>query len=158
MNIGDHLVSGRMGYEHHGLYIGSEKVIHYAGLSAGMNKGSIEVTSLKEFAQGNSVRTKSSYFSRYTPSERVARAYSRVGEDEYNILTNNCEHFVCWCFYNLKISNQINSAAVATFIFMRHMGKLAGIKGVLTAALSAPAMLPIAIVCGVSYGAKRAFD
>lgn len=29
MRTGDHLVSGRVGYKHHGLYIGADQVIHY---------------------------------------------------------------------------------------------------------------------------------
>ena len=38
---GDDLVSPRLGYEHHGLYIGHDLVVHYGGLVQGFNKGTI---------------------------------------------------------------------------------------------------------------------
>lgn len=34
---GDHLVSSRLGYSHHGLYVGNNQVIHYQGPFSGMN-------------------------------------------------------------------------------------------------------------------------
>lgn len=44
----------------------------------------------------------------YTPEETVARARSRLGETSYNILTNNCEHFVIWCKTGVSESLQIS--------------------------------------------------
>ena len=44
----------------------------------------------------------------YSPEETVSRAYSRLGETNYNLLTNNCEHFAIWCKTNLSESWQIN--------------------------------------------------
>ena len=48
---GDHLVSPRTGYQHHGLYLGDHQVIHYLGFSAGELSGQITITSLAEFCQ-----------------------------------------------------------------------------------------------------------
>lgn len=36
---------------------------------------------------------KESAFRLYSPKETMERALSRVGEDKYNLLLNNCEHF-----------------------------------------------------------------
>lgn len=33
----------------------------------------------------------------YTPKETLARARSRIGESNYNLFSNNCEHFALWC-------------------------------------------------------------
>ena len=43
----------------------------------------------------------------FSPEETVERAYSRLGERDYNLLTNNCEHFAIWCKTNLSESWQV---------------------------------------------------
>ncbi|HWI54372.1 MAG TPA: lecithin retinol acyltransferase family protein [Desulfobacteria bacterium] len=43
----------------------------------------------------------------YSPEETVKRARSRLGEKEYNLLLNNCEHFAIWCKTGLSKSYQI---------------------------------------------------
>ena len=43
----------------------------------------------------------------FSPEETVARAYSRLGERNYNLLTNNCEHFAIWCKTNISESWQV---------------------------------------------------
>lgn len=43
----------------------------------------------------------------YSPEETVQRARSRLGEKEYNLLLNNCEHFAIWCKTGLSKSYQI---------------------------------------------------
>ncbi|MCQ2417040.1 MAG: lecithin retinol acyltransferase family protein [Oscillospiraceae bacterium] len=45
----------------------------------------------------------------YTPEETVARARSRIGETDYNLLTNNCEHFAIWCKTGVNESIQVSS-------------------------------------------------
>ena len=46
--LGAHLVTGRSGYEHHGIYVGDGKVVHYAGFAQSMHRGAIEETTLQE--------------------------------------------------------------------------------------------------------------
>ena len=108
---GDHLVSSRFGYDHHGLYVGNGAVIHYSGFSEAFNKGSIEITSIDEFTQGNSYKVKSHFIAVYEAEERVDRAFSKLGEDSYNLMFNNCEHFINWCFNGFKTSSQVNRLA-----------------------------------------------
>jgi len=44
----------------------------------------------------------------YSPEETVQRALSRVGEENYNLLSNNCEHFAVWCKTGVAESYQVN--------------------------------------------------
>ena len=43
-----------------------------------------------------------------SPSKTVERARSKLGEDGYNIVFNNCEHFAIWCKTGVKESHQVN--------------------------------------------------
>ncbi|MDD2402031.1 MAG: lecithin retinol acyltransferase family protein [Clostridia bacterium] len=43
----------------------------------------------------------------YSPEETVQRAESRLYEEEYNLFTNNCEHFAIWCKTGISKSYQI---------------------------------------------------
>lgn len=44
----------------------------------------------------------------YSPEETVQRARSRLGEAEYNLAANNCEHFAIWCKTGISESHQVN--------------------------------------------------
>ncbi|MFI3155026.1 MAG: lecithin retinol acyltransferase family protein [Methylococcaceae bacterium] len=113
MNIGDHLVTHRTGYSHHGIYIGNEQVIHYSGFVNGYSNGEISIASFNEFANGHEIFVKEHSFRRYDGEESVERAFQRLGEDWYNVLLNNCEHFVTWCIEGFHLSSQVNQAIVA---------------------------------------------
>mmetsp|Transcript_57604 Transcript_57604/g.136966 ORF Transcript_57604/g.136966 Transcript_57604/m.136966 type:complete len:418 (-) Transcript_57604:160-1413(-) len=45
--------------------------------------------------------------SRQKAEEALERARSRIGEEEYNIVTNNCEHFATWCLGGSGRSMQV---------------------------------------------------
>ena len=45
----------------------------------------------------------------FTPEETVERAYSRLGEREYDLISNNCEHFAIWCKTNISESWQVKA-------------------------------------------------
>lgn len=45
----------------------------------------------------------------YTPDETVERAQSRLGESQYNLMTNNCEHFAIWCKTGVSESSQVDA-------------------------------------------------
>ncbi len=113
MNIGDHLITPRTGYTHHGIYIGNGEVIHYSGFANGQSTGTICITTVKAFANGHDVSVREHFFRRYDATESVERAHSRLGEDWYNVLINNCEHFVNWCVNGLHSSDQVNSLIAA---------------------------------------------
>ena len=43
----------------------------------------------------------------YSPEETVARARSKIGESNYNLILDNCEHFAIWCKTGLYKSEQV---------------------------------------------------
>lgn len=108
LTIGAHLVTERFGYTHHGVYVGAGKVVHYAGLSRSLHRGPVEEVSLAAFAQGRPVRILPSAGARFAGAQAVRRAYSRIGEDRYRLVSNNCEHFCTWCLYGESRSQQID--------------------------------------------------
>ncbi len=91
-------------YEHHGIDCGDNSVIHYRKPSE-----IIERTSLTVFARGNLVyiREYSDGFS-FLSDHVVERAENRLGEQKYNLLFNNCEHFATWCKTGISYSKQIS--------------------------------------------------
>ena len=101
-----HLTSRRGIYRHHGIYVGNGRVIHYAGLARGLRPGPVEEVSLEQFARGRQVcvRTDPARFDR---AEVVRRARRRLGEAQYRLLTNNCEHFCQWCLCGDSRSDQV---------------------------------------------------
>lgn len=107
---GSHLVVGRGIYTHHGIYIGSDQVIHYAGMVSGIDKGCVESTSLEVFSQGKSIRIKTHQKTAFSGPQICRRAKSRVGENSYNFLFNNCEHFATWCVTGDHSSEQVDAA------------------------------------------------
>jgi len=108
MQIGDHLVTPRTGYTHHGLYLGNQQVIHYSGKTS-HEQGSIQLVTLEEFCDGNACRVRDYPFRVYGRKESVERADQRLGEAKYNILFNNCEQFVAWCIMGFGYSEQLLS-------------------------------------------------
>ena len=44
----------------------------------------------------------------YTPEETVRRARSKLGESEYNLIFNNCEHFAIWCKTGVSKFEQVD--------------------------------------------------
>lgn len=97
--LGAHIYSSRISglYYHHGIYCGNGKVIQYSGFSKGLCSGPVNKISLEEFLDGD----KELYIRFYkknlfSPKEIIRRAESRLGEDKYNVFSNNCEHFCTW--------------------------------------------------------------
>jgi len=105
--LGAHLITPRLGYNHHGVYAGCGRVIHYSGLSGFWQCGPVEEVSLSQFVNGHPVRLVDHVESRYSPEEIVRRARSRLGENDYGLLTNNCEHFCNWCVSGISRSAQV---------------------------------------------------
>jgi len=105
--MGAHLATSRLWYTHHGIYIGSGKVVHYAGLSRYWRSGPVEEVTLSDFVAGHPVWIVDHAESTYSAHEIVGRARSRVGERDYRLLTNNCEHFCNWCVSGFSRSAQI---------------------------------------------------
>jgi hypothetical protein len=108
--IGDHLVTPWMGFAHHGIYAGEGKVVHYGALVYDIIRRPVEEVTLAKFAAGRAVFVVRHGQSAYGGMEALNRARSRLGEDGYRLLTNNCEHFVEWCLYDVARSFQVEKA------------------------------------------------
>ena len=104
---GTHLVTSRRGYMHHGIYVGRGMVVHYAGLSRLLHSGPVEEVTISRFSMGRAVRIIEYSESKYSPQEIVLRARSRLGENDYHVLRNNCEHFCNWCISGRSRSMQV---------------------------------------------------
>ncbi|MFA6654182.1 MAG: lecithin retinol acyltransferase family protein [Candidatus Delongbacteria bacterium] len=116
--LGDHLKVTRCGYEHHGIYVGNGEVIEYDGPDGG---GLVQQVSLTLFAGDLLITTVPSprVFSR---EDVVERARSRLGEMEYNLITNNCEHFCNWCRSGIHFSFQVVANLPYNIInFVKHL-------------------------------------
>jgi len=107
--LGSHLVTPRRGYLHHGIYVGGGRVVHYAGLAGGLQRGPVEEVPVAQFARGRIVWIKSHAPASFECREVIERARSRVGEDCYRLLTNNCEHLCEWCLRGEPRSYQVEA-------------------------------------------------
>ena len=92
-----HLITYRCGYMHHGIHVGDDRVVHYAGLSRNWRSGPVEETTIAAFAQSHPVWVQPHVNPRFDHHEIVERARSRLGESCYHLLSNNCEHLCEWC-------------------------------------------------------------
>ena len=104
-------------YKHYGIDCGDGTVIHYRKPSE-----VVEQTSIATFSRGNPVYV-AEYGAGfgYIPDVVVERAKSRLEERDYNLLSNNCEHFANWCKTGINDSKQIRNylPAIATLDLSR---------------------------------------
>ncbi|GAB4138385.1 MAG: hypothetical protein Fur0046_12890 [Cyanobacteria bacterium J069] len=90
-------------YEHHGIDCGDGTVIHY---SKATEPPTVRQTTFSDFSWGKRVSVKQ-YTVCYLPDIVLERAESRLGEQRYSLLDNNCEHFATWCKTGRNISHQL---------------------------------------------------
>lgn len=113
---GDQLRVKHLFFYHHGLYEGDGQVIHFAGPDSDSLTDADSVTvrrdTLEHFSMGRDLEVRD-----YSLTERLRRyparkilkiARSHLGEAGYDILYNNCEHFVNLCTFGKAVSNQID--------------------------------------------------
>jgi len=139
---GQHLIIKKAGgaYTHHALGLGAGRVIHYSGLANDLTTaGVIEEVDLEEFAQGKSIEIRPHLEREYSVEEAIIRASLRLGEDQYHILHNNCEHFVEWCITGEHRSQQSRRGKL---LYSAGMGAraLVGVKN------------PVAFLAGAAAG------
>jgi hypothetical protein len=123
-------------YEHYGVFIGDDRVIHYTSLNSDVSAKDNKIieTHMDSFMRDAdeffildctfkniAVRSKPIMAKGYrdsfeilerqevfSPEETVIRAKSRLGETEYKLLLNNCEHFAIWCKTGIGKSHQVD--------------------------------------------------
>ena len=94
---------------HHRIYVGWGRVVQYGGLCAGLRRGPVEEVFLSQFSRGRPIYVRPAESRRFDREEVVRRARLRLGEDRYNVLTNNCEHFCEWCVHGEHRSYQVDT-------------------------------------------------
>ncbi|QNJ04831.1 lecithin retinol acyltransferase family protein [Synechococcus sp. MEDNS5] len=102
MAAADHLRVPRQHglFLHHGIDLGDGSVAHY------LEGREILRSPLAEFSRGQEVSVVS--HDQASPAGiTLRRAVSRIGEQNYNLLFNNCEHFANWCKTGRHRSGQV---------------------------------------------------
>ena len=103
-------------FYHFGIYEGDEAVIHFAGPDAGTltdpSLASIRRDSLDRFSMGKQLEVRDyslrERLKKYPRKRVVENAVRRLGETGYDIIYNNCEHFVNKCAFGVAYSAQID--------------------------------------------------
>jgi Lecithin retinol acyltransferase len=113
---GDHIRAGYLRTARHdGIYLSDGLVIHLTGGTpdGGTAAARVKIDSLAQFAAGRPVNVRR-YSGAHDPEDIVARAMSRLGEGNYNLIFNNCQHFARWCATGDHESEQVRSVAATT--------------------------------------------
>ena len=111
---------------HHGIDLGDGTVAHY------LEGEQILRSSLEDFTSGESPRV-INHAEADSTGLTLRRAMSRIGEQRYNLLFNNCEHFAVWCKTGQHRSGQVERALGSGAIGALALGQ----------------MLPAALLAGV---------
>lgn len=94
MALADHLQAPRQHglFHHHGIDLGDGTVAHY------LEGRAILRSTREEFSRGQPISTVIYPEGSCSAADvTVRRAMGRLGEQNYNLLFNNCEHFAHWC-------------------------------------------------------------
>ena len=89
-------------FNHHGIDLGDGTVAHY------LEGREILRSPLEEFSQGQPLKV-ISHVEASPVGVTLRRAMGRLGEQDYNLLFNNCEHFATWCKTGRHRSEQVDS-------------------------------------------------
>ncbi|XP_036895889.1 phospholipase A and acyltransferase 1 [Sturnira hondurensis] len=123
---GDLIEVFRPGYQHWALYLGDGYVINIAPLEDGApasftsaksvfsRKALVKMQLLKDVVGNDTYRINNKYDEAYPPlptEEVMQRSEFVIGQEvEYDLLVNNCEHFVTLLRYGEGVSEQANRA------------------------------------------------
>lgn len=141
MGRGDHVRVKRVGYYHHGIEIGNNRVVHFTGEPGRKANASIQETSMDEFLDGGALETVP--YARSIPvEETVEVATQHLGRTDYSLVFNNCEHFARYCKTKEHRSEQVEhvatnatasvgtgAAVAASVVAVSAAGSAAGLSG-----------------------------
>lgn len=115
--MGDHIRVKRMHglYTHHGIYVSDNEVIHFTGTDddniMDSSKNMVISSDLNFFLKYGELEVKEytdeEFQDLYAPDQIVAYARSCLGDDGYNLIFNNCEHFANVCTLGRFRSHQV---------------------------------------------------
>ncbi len=110
MAAADHLQVPRQHglFNHHGIDLGDGTVAHY------LEGREILRSPLEEFSRGQPLSVVPYPAEQCSPARvTLRRAMGRLGEQNYNLLFNNCEHFAHWCKTGRHRSAQVEEVLQA---------------------------------------------
>lgn len=96
-------------YRHYGIYINENCVIHYDGKldDIFLSKMCIRETTMERFLGGKKYYYIDNRESKFDNEEVVSRARKCIGEEKFNLISHNCEHFAMWCKTGKSRSQQV---------------------------------------------------
>ena len=121
MAAADHLEVPRQHglFNHHGIDLGDGTVAHYLE-----GREILRSTSF-DFSRGHPVGVVTYAAQDCSPSGvTLRRAMGRIGEQNYNLLFNNCEHFAHWCKTGRHRSSQVEGWLRTSSLGALAMGQL----------------------------------
>ncbi len=144
--VGDHLVTkiDDLGLlKHHGLYVGNGYVIHLA------KTGVICEDPLLVFSDNQEIHCIGT--ADYC-EQAVRRARRQIGQCNYQLFRNNCEHFVNWCLAQASTSDQVSNALHLTVQGVARSGVAGEVcKRIATTSFSNIALLSMAAKLTADY-------
>jgi hypothetical protein len=121
MAAADHLQVPRQHglFNHHGIDLGDGTVAHYLEGRAILRSPTVE------FSRGEPVSVVR-YSEPCSPTGvTLRRAMGRLGEQNYNLLFNNCEHFAHWCktgrHRSSQVENWLHTGSIGALAFGQFM-------------------------------------
>jgi hypothetical protein len=101
-------------YHHYGIFVSEDSVIQF-GLPDGPSRPASEIRVLSSdvytFLQGGNLEVgtpdRQERKKLRPASQVIAYAQSKLGQDGYNLLHNNCEHFMNECLYGEPSSDTV---------------------------------------------------
>jgi len=155
-------------YQHHGIDCGDGTVIHFSKKRKKIVHD--PMCRFKSISKDGVVRTYKSKTT-YSPSAILQRAINKLGETEYKLGSNNCEHFANWCRTDRWESQQMNGltgnvlgtaavtglgGAVGAITVPTAASGIWGLIGMTTTApLLGIGALPVAAICGGAFLAYK---
>ncbi len=121
LHPGDIIYAQDILYRHYGIYEGDGKVIDFSsskGHETDAADACIREKSLSAFAKGRECGVDDSVEQKFSPAETVRRARSQLGKKkgEYNLATNNCEHFARECKSGKSESKQVQKVVAGVAV------------------------------------------
>ncbi|GFO35149.1 hras-like suppressor 3 [Plakobranchus ocellatus] len=111
--------------QHYGVFLGDGMLAHLnvdkfgksgAFAITGNGQGYVTLDKVSQLYRGETVdifvdNSRDEVMRPYPPAVIVRRAREKEGPVDYDLFSNNCEHFATWCRYGKAESAQVNRAA-----------------------------------------------
>ncbi|XP_017666140.1 PREDICTED: HRAS-like suppressor 3 [Lepidothrix coronata] len=165
---GDLIKVKRSVYQHWALYLGDGYVVHLTSADEGIQclsassdptlrkKAKVKKQLLKEVVGTDDWEVNNKYDRSRTPlpvKEIIERAESYIGREmTYNVLWENCEHFVTMLRYGEGVSDQATSGILEVMDFSREVITYV-LVGVAALGLTSFGVSPVAAIVAATIGA-----